>query len=198
MSAHVIETVRNLQPMACVAYQYYSNNEQYSALDMLRIELLIGELNGVYIFLDGLDETCDADTYWRETKQVLAALCQMSSSNPAKVRLWISSQDRAPIRKLLYGYSCVDMTEENTAFDINTFFNDSSYLEDLSIEPESRSLIVKELNDRAKGNFLYAYLMADALQHAENLKDLETQIQENLPRKLDDYYHHILARIDKR
>jgi hypothetical protein len=236
MSGFVIETVQNGQPMACVAYQYYSSNEQCSALDTYRnmadqlldqlwddshdipdhihahvqhtrshktkvlrlIELLLAELNGVYLFLDGLDDTCDTDTYWREVRQVLATLCQLSSSNPAKIRLWISSQDLLPIRKVLHGYPTIEMTEQNTAMDISTFYNDSTFLEGLDIYEGNRNLIIQELMACAKGNFLYAYLMADSLQHAENLRDLVTQIKENLPRKLDDYYHRILARIDKR
>lgn len=156
------------------------------------IELLLSRIVEVYILLDGLDEECDQKSRWTDALEVLEYFERLTSTMPSSVRLWCSSQDRLCVRTKMQKYQAISMTEQSTSADIARFLAKAlPMLVVDEVDPGTESMILEDLKDKAKGNFLWAQLMVQSLEQADNLDEIVRRIQDGLPLELDRYYERI-------
>lgn len=160
------------------------------------IESTLTHHSTVYILLDGIDEECDQQSKWTDALEVIEFFEGLTRSKPSSIRLWCSSQDRLCVRNRMQEYPTIGMTEESTATDIAKFLAKALPLPDVDeVDPGTENVILEDLKNKAKGNFLWARLMVQSLEQADNLDDIIRRIQEGLPLELDRYYERIVQSI---
>ncbi|KAI4248357.1 MAG: hypothetical protein LQ352_005928 [Teloschistes flavicans] len=161
------------------------------------IKLLLEHHATTYILLDGIDEECDQQSKWTDALEVIEFFEGLADSRPASVRLWCSSQDRLCVRNKMQNYPTIGMTEESTAKDIAKFLAKALPMLDVDeVDPGTENVILQDLQDKAQGNFLWAHLMVQSLEQADNLDDIIRRVQEGLPLELDRYYERIVQSIN--
>ncbi|KAL8686929.1 MAG: hypothetical protein Q9218_006759, partial [Villophora microphyllina] len=150
------------------------------------IELLMAHHCTVYVLLDGVDEECDQQSKWTDALEVIEFFEALTRSRPGSIRLWCSSQDRLCVRNKMQNYPTIGVTEEATATDIAKFLAKALPMLDVDeVDPGTENVILEDLKDKAQGNFLWAHLMVQSLEQADNLDDIIRRIQEGLPLELD-------------
>lgn len=152
------------------------------------IILLVQYLPGVYLFLDGLDEASASET-WIEAEKVLNLLLALTKRYPDTVRVWSSSQKVPCVSDKFKVYSSLHITDE---MENDTIFYLSSEMDKLEFSEDKQS-ILRNLKDRAAGNFLWAKFIIRDLKRANSPADM-TRIVEEGP-TLDDYYKRFFERI---
>ncbi|KAL8636479.1 MAG: hypothetical protein Q9228_006129, partial [Teloschistes exilis] len=161
------------------------------------IESLLEHHDTAYILLDGIDEECDQQSKWTDALEVIEFFEGLAKSKPASLRLWCSSQDRLCVRNKMQKYPTIGMTEESTAEDIAKFLATALPMLDVDeVDPGTENVILQDLKDKAQGNFLWAHLMVQSLEQAENLDGIIRRVQEGLPLELDRYYERIVQSIN--
>lgn len=161
------------------------------------IELLLEHHATAYILLDGIDEECDQQSKWTDALEVIEFFEGLAKSKPASLRLWCSSQDRLCVRNKMQNYPTIGMTEESTAQDIAKFLAKALPMLDVDeVDPGTENVILQDLKDKAQGNFLWAHLMVQSLEQADNLDDIIRRVQDGLPLELDRYYERIVQSIN--
>lgn len=161
------------------------------------IELLVSQIPVIYVLLDGLDEECDQRSKWTDALEVLEFLEGLTLASPRSVRLWCSSQDRLCVRMKLQRYPTINVSVESTSVDIERYLTKALPMLDVAeIDPGTKIMILEDLRGKATGNFLWAHLMVQSLEQADNLDDIQRRIQEGLPLELDKYYERIFQSIN--
>lgn len=163
------------------------------------ITTLVKYLPKTYLFIDGLDQEVSPER-WTEASTVVDFLLQLSKGSPATVRIWYSSQSSLRIREKLEGFITVDVKNKlEVKADVMLYvslamFKTHPELEELGSEKDK---LLKDLQDRAEGNFLIASLMIKVLQEdTDSLTDMQEFIERgDLPKTLDGYYRRIFERI---
>ncbi|KAL9577947.1 MAG: hypothetical protein Q9212_006039, partial [Teloschistes hypoglaucus] len=161
------------------------------------IQLLLEHHATAYILLDGIDEECDQQSKWTDALEVIEFFEGLAKSKPASLRLWCSSQDRLCVRNKMQNHPTIGMTEESTAEDIAKFLAKALPMLDVDeVDPGTEHVILQDLKNKAQGNFLWAHLMVQSLEQADNLDDIIRRVQEGLPLELDRYYERIVQSIN--
>ncbi|KAL8833086.1 MAG: hypothetical protein Q9170_004519 [Blastenia crenularia] len=161
------------------------------------IELLMAQVPALYVLLDGLDEECDQRSKWTDALEVLDYLEGLTHTSPTTIRLWCSSQDRLCVRVKLTKYPTIHVSTESTSADIAKYLAKALPIVDVSeIDPGTKTVILEDLQGKAKGNFLWIHLMVQSLEQADNLDDIQRRIEEGLPLELDRYYERIFQSIN--
>jgi hypothetical protein len=79
------------------------------------------------------------------------------------------------------------------------FYNNKHYLRMKRLEPNSASLLIENIAEKAAGVFLWVYLVVqsliDGLSNADRMSDLEARL-EVLPPELEDLYERLWTSID--
>ena len=154
------------------------------------IETLIVASDCAYILLDGLDEEIHDEKRWQRTCSLLSFLVQFAKTNPSRLRLWCSSQDRSPIREQLTCAQELVIDEKATGRDIEAFFQ-----HDLQTRLRSRfhdvgfdlTASIDDLKHRVGGNFLWVTMMLGTLGDAISIKDLRRKLKHGLPENFQLY-----------
>ena len=162
------------------------------------IQVLVGKLPKVYIFLDGLDEECTV-ARWKEASKIAEFVKLLAEKFPKTVRVWYSSQDRPIIRQQLQNYLILNVKEQvRIAVDEYISFRVPGICNP-EVDQGTRTWILSELKKRADGNFLWASLMLTTIENeVSSFDEMELFIKEGLPKDLDAYYRRIIARYEKR
>ncbi len=205
-----IVTARNLATQLFERYWFLNQDvpedlqstSQENGADLVNvfelIRVLVGKLPKVYIFLDGLDEECTM-ARWREAIKIVDFVNLLAATSPKTVRVWYSSQDRPVIRQQLESHLVLNVKEH-----IRVAVNDHISLKvpgicNPEVDQDTRTWILRELKQRADGNFLWASLMLKTIENeVSSFDEMELFIKEGLPMDLDAYYRRIIARYEKR
>lgn len=158
------------------------------------IHSLMPELPRVFIFLDGLDEE-DSGARQKEALKILDFVIELTNLFPDKVRLWLSTQDRAIFHNRLQNHTIVDIQAQiKTAVELY-LCQALSGLSDMALDVGTQSWALKELQQRADGHFLWATLMIKEIsQSIPSISHLKSFIKSGLPLDLHGYYGRILGR----
>ena len=162
------------------------------------IQVLVGKLPKVYIFLDGLDEECSM-ARWKEASKIAEFAKLLAENYPKTVRVWYSSQDRPIIRQQLQSHQLLNVKEQiRIAVDEYISLRVPGICNP-EVDQDTRTWILSELKQRADGNFLWASLMLKTIENeVSSFDEMEKFIKEGLPKDLDAYYRRIIARYEKR
>ena len=178
------------------------NTSQKSGADCISIfdfiQVLVGKIPKIYIFLDGLDEECTM-ARWKEASLIAEFVKLLAKNHPKTVRVWYSSQDRPIIREQLQSHLVLNVKEQ-----IRVAVDDYITLKvpgicNPEVDQNTRTWILSELKRRADGNFLWAGLMLKTIENeVSSFDEMESFITEGLPKDLDAYYRRIIARYERR
>ncbi|KAJ7492122.1 hypothetical protein FB451DRAFT_1217062 [Mycena latifolia] len=161
------------------------------------ITMLVKLLPKVYFVLDGLDEECMGSNRWTEAATTLDFLITLAKDFPDRVRLWYSSQYRPCINERLKEHAVLDIKDE-VKDDVSLYLSRANpELGDLEVSDRDKDNVLKSLQGRAEGNFLWASLMLKSLKETASLTDMKQFVKEGLPETLDDYYRRIFDRVEK-
>ncbi|KUJ10194.1 uncharacterized protein LY89DRAFT_627632 [Mollisia scopiformis] len=160
------------------------------------IVLLISELSQTFILLDGLDEEC-VDNRWEEASEVVSFLSSLAKD--ATAGLWFSSQERSSINRVLGSLPTIQLSEMTNKDTVEAFLTNAiPLLEDMNLDPGTQTLVIEELKSKARGNFLWAFLMIEDIRDAPNLQDLQRRLKDALPGDFEKYYHQKIQGIDEK
>lgn len=113
---------------------------------------------------------------------------------PAKVRIWLSAQDRPIFRQRLEPYVIVNVQTEIRS-SVQKYLSDSLLGHTLDLDEETRLWVLKELQTRSDGHFLYATLMIREITgFIPSIPHLKALIRERLPTDLNGYYKRMICR----
>ncbi|KAK3389894.1 hypothetical protein B0H63DRAFT_464493 [Podospora didyma] len=148
----------------------------------------------LYLFLDGLDEAQEQEP----AHQVLAMFQCLESEFPIMIKVWIGSRDTSLLRQRLEHCSQINI-DEHSKVDVQEFIRntipklDSGPEEGHKIEGKLLDdWILDKLQDRAKGNFLYAKLMVERLKDdVLNIDDIMTLVRSKVPNNFAEIYRRI-------
>ncbi|TFY50864.1 hypothetical protein EVJ58_g10856 [Rhodofomes roseus] len=160
----------------------------------------------MYFFIDGVDEEVaratgsvprrDSDP---DVLDILGTLDSFVTQRETKARgsvhLWFSSQDNPNTRRRFERYTQFDI-KDAVKPGIQSYLSCS--IDNLTVAPpERRKLILKQLTDRAKSNFLWAHLMVDELEKATSLAEMDRILEEGRVDDLDKYYATFLNKLSR-
>ncbi|KAJ7642837.1 hypothetical protein B0H17DRAFT_1216337 [Mycena rosella] len=161
------------------------------------ITMLVKLLPRSYFILDGLDEECMGSKRWTEAVTTLDFLISLAKDFPDRVRLWYSSQHRPCINEKLKEYVVLDI-KDKVKDDVSLYLSRANpELGDLEVSDRDKDNVLKSLQARAEGNFLWASLMLKSLKETASLTDMKQFVKDGLPETLDDYYRRIFDRFEK-
>jgi hypothetical protein len=168
----------------------------------------------LYLFLDGLDENRNP----RAANEILRLLHGLENETPIMRKLWISSRDTNVLRQDLDQCTVINIDDHAEAdvkdyltkvvpkFNIGTerdceingkprrtpiFIIESPWLCSL-LTYAVDDWILEKLQDRAKGNFLYASLMVERLQDgAFSVDDIMVLITSKVPNNFAEMYRRV-------
>ena len=153
-------------------------------------EQLVEQLTPVYIFLDGLNEV-EGDI-----QDILKSLIGMVSIY--KLRLWCSSQYTLEIKRALGKYHELVVTAADTQDDIELYLSKKVPQlvteGDLDFISKFQNIVLGD----AKGCFLWASNMIEALATAVSEDERNILILDRLPRSMDQYYAGLVERLGRR
>jgi hypothetical protein len=163
------------------------------------IKYLVSELSQTYIFLDGLDEECTDRTRWEEACDAVTFFKSLAEEDSSTVGLWCSSQDRVNIREKLDSFPLIQLDESTNKGTIEAFFASAApLLDDLDVDPGTKTLVIDELRSKARGNLLWASLMVDTIRDATSLQDLQKQLKDALPSDFERYYARKIEAVEEK
>jgi hypothetical protein len=234
--SYAISHVKSAMPTTGVAFQFYSFDEQFSALAVYRniaeqlydqlyeheddvsdlihdlalnsrcsydnltrmIRLLVSELSQTYIFIDGLDEECTNKPRWDEASEVVTFLRSLADECASTVSFWCSSQDRYNIFEMLKSIRKIQLDKTTNSGTIEMFFAKSvSSLDTLDIDPGMKTVVLQDLKNKARGNFLWATLMIETIKDVSSLQDLQEKLNNASPSDFEKYYARKIESIEK-
>ena len=141
--------------------------------------------NGLIIILDALDECGDIN-------KLLPYVLRLTSI--AQVKFAFTSRREPELKEALQGIPSLAMGPEHVRDDIKVYLDyrvaTSSFLSD----PRVRSRIIRILNARNKGMFLWVRLMLDELESCVTIVQVEGTLS-SLPEGLPEVYQRILRRL---
>ena len=192
-----LETTTNDVPDHIVAL-IEECKDDYGALEAL-IPNLFSELDGTYIFIDGLDEASNVP----DIQDLDRFLVEEASKVPDKVKVWFSSQPLPQIEEYMRKLHSTKVVEKeiqviDTEADIQTYFA-AAIPESESGDEFARLLIRGCMETEVEGSFLWASSMiSDLKEKAEDAEDMMRLALRGLPTKMDDIYRGIIAEYKKR
>lgn len=186
-------------------------NDDSTILESLILAILL-ELPLTYIFIDGLDDAEYADIPMStptphppaDVKLFVEFLIKEASNNPAKVRLWLSSQPLPDIRQ----YVCnpelsgpdrigeIRLTTNDTHDDIMSYL--SHYIPSSTKDKSDLAKVIVRgaLKTEVEGSFLWASEMVnDIKDETENEDDIIDLVKEGLPLEMGKLYEKVIRRI---
>lgn len=146
-------------------------------------------------FIDGLDE------YSGEERELIETLRLMTSS--PHIKICVSSRPWPEFAKE-FGWSTPTLVVQDYTLDDMKIYVQRRLLNDpdfqkLRYEDHSCDEIIPEIAERAQGVWLWTFLVTHDLKRAvtrrEGLQTLRT-ILESFPRRLEDYFEHIVSRVE--
>lgn len=150
-------------------------------------EQLVEQLAPVYVFLDGLNEVeCDIQS-------LLKFFINMASND--KLRLWCSSQYTPEAERALNGCAKLLVTIADTQDDIKTYLSETVTRLVAEGDLEFLSRFQGIVLGAAKGCFLWASNMIEALTTAISEDERKMLILDRLPRSMDQYYTGLFERL---
>ena len=171
-------------------YTQYSATSSKSEDVKVVIRLLINKVPTTYVFLDGLDEECDKKERWDALDEALDSFTEFDTTDPSKLRLWFSSQNRTKLKKKLNLFKIIEISKDLNQQNVKTCLADRiSGLESQEIDPGHRALILNDLQEKAAGRFLWASLILDLIADASTLQGVQQAIEQGLPNDYERYYH---------
>jgi hypothetical protein len=170
--------------------------DDFANIKML-IHLLLPELPKVFIFLDGLDEE-DLGARQKEALKILDFVIELTTLFPSKVRVWLSTQDRAIFWNRLKTSTTVDIQGQITVAVDQYLSRALPGLGDLELDEGTLNWALQELQKRANGHFLWASLMIKEITRSiPSMSHLKSFIRNGLPHDLHEYYARILDRYER-
>ncbi|KAJ6543109.1 hypothetical protein B0H19DRAFT_957631, partial [Mycena capillaripes] len=163
------------------------------------ITTLVKLLPETYFIVDGLDEECKGlnSIRWKEAATVLDFLLNIAKGSPSCVWLWCSSQYHPDIHTKLKDHIVLDIQHE-VKQDVTLYLSrDNPELSELEISDLDKDNILRSLQARAEGNFLWARLMIESLKETSSLTEMKNLVASGLPETLDDYYRRIFDRFEQ-
>ncbi|KAJ6601324.1 hypothetical protein DFH09DRAFT_560440 [Mycena vulgaris] len=165
------------------------------------VTILVKLLPKSYFMLDGLDEEVSMGSEsprWSEAVNTLDFLIALANGFPDRVRLWYSTQYRSRINEKFREYVVFDI-QDKVKDDVTLYLSRANLeLRHLEVSDQDRDHLLKSLQVRAEGNFLWASLMLKSLKPEEvtSLKDMKQFVKDGLPKTLDEYYRRIFDRFE--
>ncbi|KAL1849363.1 hypothetical protein Daus18300_013294 [Diaporthe australafricana] len=146
-------------------------------------------------FIDGLDE------YNGEERELIETLRLMTSS--PHIKICVSSRPWPEFAKEVGWNTPTLVVQDYTLNDMKTYvqrrlLNDPDF-QKLRDEDHSCDDFIPEIAERAQGVWLWTFLVTHDLKRAVTRKEpLQTlrMILESFPRRLEDYFEHIVSRVD--
>ena len=157
------------------------------------IEILISELESIFIFVDGLDEESSDKARWEITSDIVSFLVDIAKREMSPLKLWCSSQDRRYIRDILSGCEEIQLGAAMNNQDIEKLFRDALDKEFMELDSKTKTNILVDLKRQMNGNFLWASFMLDTIGAAPDLKQLYADIIEGLPEDFEKYLEKIAS-----
>ena len=191
LAIQLLQQNLDMAPLIHQAYLQKGSNKSSPAMKNLLIKLLPTS-KVARIIMDGMDEISHATQ-----QELIKNLIEIQKSVDPPCKLLVSSRDEPQIQKSLGTRNYLNLGGK-TAESISLFIKDRMKgLQELSpaIDAELVSLAEKQLQDKAKGMFLYVRLVTDMLKDQMSEFEFENAINQ-LPEGLDEAYGRILSRID--
>jgi Cdc6-like AAA superfamily ATPase len=161
------------------------------------IRMLVEHISTTYIFLDGLDEECDHGPRLGQLSDVLDFFAELASQKPRYVRLWCSSQHRTCLDHRLKGIPSIEVTKNLNSYDIEMYLSEMiSGLDNLELHQGYKTLILKDLHEKADGCFLWASLMLHSISSAATLRTVQEHIRNGLPKDCEKYYQRKIESVE--
>ncbi|KAK7973267.1 hypothetical protein PG988_007401 [Apiospora saccharicola] len=178
----------------------WSADELLSSLDILSRQTHIPVKFA--FFIDGLDEfTGGADRYRGTYQELIGPIKQLAQSD--SIRVCVSSRPWTEF-ELAFGKSefrlkLEDLTRDDVRHYVqDTLWSDSNFAE-LAAEDPRCSTLIDAMTQRAKGVFLWVFLVVSSLVRgltaSDNFEDLQKRLNE-LPDDLEDFFRHMLRTIE--
>ena len=191
LAIQLLQQNSDMAPLVHQAYLQKGSNRSSPAMKNLLIKLLPTS-KVTRIVIDGMDEISHA------TQQELTKnLMEIQKSVDPSCKLLVSSRDEPQIQKSLATKNYLNLGGK-TVESIGLFIK--ARMRGLqehypAIDAELMSLAERQLQDKAKGMFLYVRLVTDMLK--DHISECEFQDAINqLPEGLDEAYGRILSRIE--
>ncbi|KAI9647061.1 hypothetical protein NHQ30_005063 [Ciborinia camelliae] len=161
------------------------------------IRMALSRLPTSYLFLDGLDEECDAGPRWEAMNDALEFFIELAGDSAYKFKLWCSSQDRADLNRRFKDCAVIEITKDINSADIELYLSKSILkLDSLDLDEGYQNLILQDLRQKADGCFLWASLMLDSVSSAVTLSAVQSQVQDGLPKDYENYYQNKIDKIE--
>ena len=137
-----------------------------------------------FLILDGLDECEDMESHLSKLIDFIGSrgLCQCL----------VFSRDIPYIREQLGVFPYLTVGKEMVDIDIRTYL--STKLDSQLLVGQDHAQLISLLTKRADGQFLFASLMAEELNHSTSPADLRTLAQ-GIPERLNAYYDQTMRKI---
>ena len=191
LAIQLLQQNSDMAPLVHQAYLQKGSNRSSPAMKNLLIKLLPTS-KVARIIIDGMDEISHATQ-----QELIKNLIEIQKSVDPSCKLLVSSRDEPQIQKSLATKNYLNLGGK-TVESISLFIKDRmKRLQELSpaIDAELVSLAEKQLQDKAKGMFLYVRLVTDMLKDQISEFEFENAINQ-LPEGLDEAYGRILSRIE--
>ncbi|PQE08404.1 Zinc finger protein [Rutstroemia sp. NJR-2017a BBW] len=225
LSAYAIQKLSETNPSASPVYQYYSFDEVFSSLQVYRsiAEQLANrlwthledmpedihsftqhtttaeQLPSSFLFLDGIDEECDAGPRMEAVSDIIEFFTHLTSCSTSSynLHLWCSSQDRTDLVPYMEKFSVIEISKDTNSADIETYLSKSIMkLDSLDLHEGYQNLILKDLREKADGCFLWAALMLASVSKAKTLSEVQSKVVEGLPTNYEKYYQQKIESIE--
>jgi hypothetical protein len=170
----------------------WEHNELVQALDVVAKQTLA--YCRFCFFVDGLDE-------FSGNQLALVQLVKRLAASPS-IKLCVSSRPWNPFENAFRGKVPQLKLETLTNGDIQKYINDKldPLFENGDHNPGDKERIVNEIAFRARGVFLWVYLVVDSLlrghEEEDDVRDMQRRL-DSLPEDLEDFFKRMLSTIDK-
>ena len=191
LAVQLLQQNSDMAPLVHQAYLQKGSNRSSPAMKNLLIKLLPTSKVARTV-IDGMDEISRATQ-----QELIKNLIEIQKSIDPSCKLLVSSRDEPQIQKSLGTKNLLNLGGK-TVESIGLFITDrmKSLQENFpAIDAVLVSLAEKQLQDKAKGMFLYVRLVTDMLKDQMSEFDFENAISQ-LPEGLDEAYGCILSRIE--
>ena len=191
LAIQLLQQNSDMSPLVHQAYLQKGSNRSSPIIKNLLIKLLPTS-KVARIVVDGIDEMSHATQ-----QELIKNLVEIQKSVDPSCKLLVSSRDEPHIQKLLGTKNYLNLGGK-TVESIGLFIKDRMKgLQEHSsaIDAELVSLAEKQLQEKAKGMFLYVRLVTDMLKGQMSDFEFEKAINQ-LPEGLDEAYGRILSRIE--
>ena len=191
LAIQLLQQNMDMAPLVHQAYLQEGSNKSSPAMKNLLIKLLTSS-KVTRIVVDGMDEISHATQ-----QELIKNLIEIQKSVDPSCKLLVSSRDEPQIQKSLGTKNCLNLGGK-TVESIDLFIKERMKgLQELcpGIDAGLVKLAEKQLQDKARGMFLYVRLVTDMLKDQMSEFDFENAINQ-LPEGFDEAYGRILTRIE--